>query len=471
MSDRNSDVTEQASARGGNATASGGNASASGGNAIAMLASRRVSLDLATHDLCFVAALHLRAQQAEISAFSEEQLLDVFEQVISTLMAEPGGSRPRAAATIRKLRTQRLLLRVDAHGVSRAGEYALTRLGSSIAEFYLDDEEALTQESLAVLMRTLTVSLREVREAARSQPKERERHARIVLPLRITAADLVGGIQKRQRSFDLQQEETQREMAELIATDWFAAVERCEQLLETTSMALAELGALLLKDSHEILGTLQDIQDACLDMGYDEGAAAAGRVNDQVVKAVAWGSARQRAFGDHYEYVHRYLRDVVRIDPARTLLHRLREQLLRHAHGAAKGEGEVATMALVVAHAAPMRVLRETTSKRPKPPVVRERKEREKAPTVVATQDPEAALRERVKDALAHGSTTLSRVTAQLTGELDAATRFVEAGRVAEAVVRVHAPLARAERPWVAVPGTCELEEWDLPAASGGEPS
>jgi chromosome partition protein MukF len=316
----------------------------------------------------------------------------------------------------------------------------------------------LTRETLAVLTRTLLASLREVREVASGALPESEWYASIALPLRVTTTELVGGIHKRQRSFDLQQEGVQREMAALIASDWLAAVERCEDLLETTSRALSELGALLLKDSHEILATLQDIQDACQEKGYSDGVAAAQRVADQVAKAAAWGAARQRAFGEHYEYVHRYLRDVVRIDPARTLLHRLREQLLLHAKGGEQPEESPKTFALVVAHAAPFRVLRDAESKRPQPPVVRTRRERDKSLAVVATADPEALLEDKVRDVLRRGETTLSEITRELTAELPKALRFLEAGRIAEAVVRVRPPLARAERPWVMVAPAPEFE-------------
>jgi chromosome partition protein MukF len=461
--------------------------------ALAALASKGVMLDLTTHDLCFVAGLHLRAQQAGIYAFSDDQLIDIFEQVVTSLATSfagmqmgtlapqnrgsvltastsqslSGPSKPRATAAIRKLRAQRVLLRVDAHGVARAGEYSLTRLGTAIAEFYLD-EDVLTQASLGVLTRTLLASLCEVRQSAHADLPLPERHASIALPLRITASDLVSGIQKRQRGFDLQQEESAREMAELIASDWFAAVERCEQLLDSTSRTLSELSALLLKDGHEILSVLQDIQDACYQMSYDDGVSAASRVHEQVVKAAAWGSARQRAFGEHYEYVHRYLRDVVRIDPARTLLHRLREQLVANAKGASgqRPDEPVRSFALIVAQQAPCRVLREVLAKRTKPPVVRVRKPREQPPEVAVATDPEAHLQDRVRDALAQGTATLSEITRQLTFELDPASRFLEAGRVAEAVVRVRKPLARAERSWVVVADACELEEWELDQAS-----
>jgi chromosome partition protein MukF len=41
-----------------------------------------VSLDLSTLDVCFLAALHLRADQDGLASFEEELVFDVFESAI-----------------------------------------------------------------------------------------------------------------------------------------------------------------------------------------------------------------------------------------------------------------------------------------------------------------------------------------------------------------------------------------------------
>jgi chromosome partition protein MukF len=55
---------------------------------LASLASQRISLELGNLDLCFAAVLHVRASQAGLTSFSEEQLVDAFELVCDTV--EPG---------------------------------------------------------------------------------------------------------------------------------------------------------------------------------------------------------------------------------------------------------------------------------------------------------------------------------------------------------------------------------------------
>src|SRR6187402_3981941 len=113
---------------------------------LAALARTHPVLELATLDLCFLAALHLRAEGAALAAFHESQLSDVFEQVCALLEPRAEHLRRRATHAIQRLRDQKLLARVDGAGILRPGEYALTRLAASIVESYLEDE-ALTREN------------------------------------------------------------------------------------------------------------------------------------------------------------------------------------------------------------------------------------------------------------------------------------------------------------------------------------
>ena len=154
--------------------------------------------------------------------------------------------------------------------------------------------------------------------------------------------------------------------------------------------------------------------------------------------------------------MHRYLRDVVRLDPTRALTQRLREQLA--------GNGR--RFALAYAGAPPLRILRATAVVRDKPPVVRPRATWDKEPEPDAGEDPQVALDAKVQRALDGGAAALSAVTTEVTAELPAAERFVEAGRVASTVARLARATAEVERPWVAVAGELEIEDWQLARAA-----
>jgi chromosome partition protein MukF len=419
---------------------------------LAVVAERRLSLELSTIDLGFVIALHVRAQHAQLAAFGEAQLEDVFAEVCAAL--EPGAEqlKKRATYAIARLREQRMLTRVDGHGVVRTGEYALTRLATGIVEFFLE-EDVLTRESLTLLTATLRATLTEVVAAARAGAAE----AAIVGPLRVTVGELVAGIERRQRGLDLQQEEFQAEIRRLLEADWFGAIERCQGLLESTSATLRELGEILLHDTSLLLALLHDLEELVAPEG--EGGAAVQRVIEQLDRIAAWGASRQRAWSEYFQYVHRYLRDVVRLDPSRALVQRLRDQLT--------GAAGSARFSLTVAGAAPIRILRTVAAPRDLPPVVRPKAPREQEPAPDDGVDPQEVLDGQVQRALDGGRQTLAAVTGAVNDEVPAAERYVMAGRVAQTAARLARARADRDRPWVAVDDQLVIEDWRL-APSGG---
>lgn len=424
---------------------------------LAGVAERRLALELGTLDVCFLVALYVRAEAAGLTSFSEAQLEDVFAQATAAVEATaPGeGVRRRATPAIQRLREQRMLARVDGQGVVRTGEFALTRLATGIVEFFLEDD-ALTRESLALLTHSLAGALEGVLAAARAADSAEAWRDRIEGPLRVTIGELVAGIERRQRGLDLQQEDFQAEIRRLLEADWFGAIDRCQGLLASTSATLHELNQVLLRDTSVLLALLHDIEAAAIAGGASDAEATAHRVMDQVDRIAAWGAARQRAWSDYFQYVHRYLRDVVRLDPTRALTQRLRDQLA----------GAHARFALTVAGAPPLRVLRTVSPPRDRPPVVRPRAPREREPAPDTGEDPQVVLEAKVQRALDGGAAALSVVTTEVTAELAGGERFVEAGRVAHTVAQLARASAPRERPWVAVGDDLVIEDWAV--ARGG---
>jgi len=424
---------------------------------LSALAQSRPALDLGTLDVCFLAALHLRADGASLASFGEAQLTEVFELVCGLVEPRAENLRRRATHTIQRLRDQKMLARVDGAGLLRAGEFALTRLAASIVDSFLQDE-SLTRENLTILTRTLRASLGDVLGCANRAESAAEWQTGVEGPLRVTVADLVGGIERRQRSLDLEQQEFQTQIAKLLESDWFGAVDRCLELLESTSRTLAELNEILLRDAHELSSVLQDIQEVAVAKGAEAAEASVQRVMEQVDRISAWGSARQRAWSEYYQYVHRYLCDVVRLDPSRALIERLREQLSLHT---------TRPFALSVAAEPAPRLLREIEPfKDDKPKVSRPRAEREKSPSLSDAPDPHAIVEERVKSALAAGSSGLCEVTQQVSAQTPEDEQFVTAGRVAQAVARLARTTHDRDRPWRSVQDGLVIEEWTI--ASGG---
>ena len=262
---------------------------------IASLVRDQVNLDLKTADVCFLAGLYLRADKTGLASFEEDLLVDLFEQVCDVV--DPGAENPRKRAThaIQRLREQRMLARVDGAGIVRAGEYALTRLAASVIEFFLTDE-ALTRESLTLLTGTLRAQLAEILAAARKPLSNDGWRQQVIAPLRVTVGDLVAGIERRQRGLDVQQEEVQAEIATLLSTDWFSALDQCQALLDATTSTLRELNEVLLRDTHHFIALLQDIQAPASAAQNAEAEEATQRVIEHVDRISAW-AARARKHG------------------------------------------------------------------------------------------------------------------------------------------------------------------------------
>jgi chromosome partition protein MukF len=380
-------------------------------------------------------------------------LSELFEQACALVEPRAENLKRRATHTIQRLRDQKLLARVDGAGVLRAGEFALTRLAASIIESYLADE-SLTRENLTQLTRSLRVSLAEISRHATEAKEPADWRDGVEAPLRVSVSDLVSGIERRQRSLDLEQQEFQTRIAKLLESDWFGAVDQCLELLESTSRTLTELNEILLRDAHELSTLLQDIQETTVSAQAEGAEAAVERVMEQVDRIRAWGAARQRAWSEYYQYVHRYLCDVVRLDPSRALIQRLREQLSQHTSR---------PFALAVAAAASPRLLREIEPfKDDKPKVSRPRAERERPPTDNDAIDQHAVVEELVQAALSRGSLGLCEVTQQVSAETPSELQFVTAGRVAQVVGRLARTTLDRDRPWVNVNEGLAIEEWKL---------
>lgn len=429
-------------------------ASADPSRVIASLSRDGVSLELKTIDLCFLAGLYLRADKAALASFEEEVLVDLFGQVCD--IVEPTAENPRKRAThaIQRLREQRMLARVDGAGVVHAGEYALTRLAAAVVEYFLADE-ALTRESLTLLTGTLRAQLVAILDAVQKAGDERAWREGVIGPLRVTVGDLVAGIERRQRGLDAQQEEVQSEIAELLVTDWFHAVDRCQALLDTTTVTLRELNEVLLRDTHHLVESLQHIQSLATVAQYFEAEEVAQRVIEHIDRIADWGGARQHAWSEYYRRVHRYLRDVVRLDPDRALSQRLLDQL---------AAWPLKPFFLLVAQVPSIRLLRSLELKVERPAVARARVDREANPQWVEPEDRIANIEALTKAAVAGGAHTLTAVLEQVLAELPISEHYLAVGRVASVLVNISHVSSAKERRWEVVLDELEVEEWNVDA-------
>lgn len=411
----------------------------------------RAALEVDTSHLCYLVVLWARSTQAHLTSLAEDLLVDLYLEVCELIEPDAANPRKRATHAIQHLREQRLLRRVDGVGLVRAGEYTLTGLAVAIVEFFVEDE-TLTRESLVVLMRALISQLGAVLSDTKRASDESAWQSDVIEPLRITVRDLVSGIERRQRGMDAQQEEVRQQIGALLQADWFSAVGDCEALLDQTSGTLQELNDILLGDTAHLQTVLQEIEQWADDAGVDEALREAQNVQVHLERVAAWGTDRQRAWSKYYQFVQRYLRDVVRLDPDRAVSQRLRDQLggwLEHQ------------FFFAVAKEPSIRLLREQESRVARPPVTRRRVERDFIPELMDADAPTISLEVRVIEALRSGSSSLTEVLDAVLPHFPAEELYRKVGQITAILAEqahLQGPRERGWRPLKSAP--LVVEEW-----------
>lgn len=219
-------------------------------------------------------AIRLLTEDEVLPELNEERLSDLYVRVVELI---EGGSRlPRKKAThgLELLRQQGLLSRVDGAGLVRCGAFSLTRLGSAIAEFWIEDE-SLTRQSLVLLTTALRFKLGELLSDAQAA-QVAEHWEQVRQKLRVNVVTLVEGIDRRRRGLDQQQSNIQLRVGALLAANWYSAVETCEGLLDETTETLGELKDILIGETGDLLNLLAEIESLAGAAGAD-GAADAAR--------------------------------------------------------------------------------------------------------------------------------------------------------------------------------------------------
>jgi chromosome partition protein MukF len=230
-------------------------------------------------------------------------------------------------------------------------------------------------------------------------------------------------------------------------------LDRCQLVLDTTTSTLNELNAVLLRDTNLFVALLLEIQGLATEAENLEAEETVQRVIEHVDRIAAWGGARQQAWSEYYQYVHRYLRDVVRLDPDRALSQRLRDQT---------AAWPTSPFFLLVAHAPSIRLLRALEARVERPPVARPATEREADPEWVEPENVHADIEALVAQAIDDGAPTLAEVSLRVLPKLPESLHYAAAGRVADVVARLARVHGEHERPWVAVLSRLEVEDWTV---------
>jgi chromosome partition protein MukF len=423
---------------------------------LARIAKSAPRIELGAVQICVVVSMRLVTRDEILAELDEERLSDLYVRIVELVQ---GGSRlPRKKAThgLELLRDQGLLTRVDGAGLVRAGSYSLTRLGTAIADTWLEDE-TLTRQSLVLLTTALRSKLGELLTDAQRVATPEDWDA-IRQKLRVNVVTLVEGIDRRRQGLDQQQADVQSKVSALLSEGWYSALDTCERLLDETTTTLGELKDVLVGEMGDLLNLLADIESLATQANAPGAADAAREAQLRVDGIGAWGRARHEAWSEYFGAVQTFIRDHVRMDPERAVSRRIQDTI---ATWCERG------WTLGVTAAMPYRHLRQPVLDRPQVRVRREASSRERDLDAVEPSDKEAELVARVKAWLeANPSTRLSDALAAL---LPVEHRFRYAGRITRHLAVLGLAESERERPWAAVDRELEVEDWEIRQRDGGK--
>ncbi len=420
------------------------------GALMARVWSADLALALDRERLAYLSGIHGFLTLGAEPVLTEEQLRDIFSLLNDIAQGETGTLGLRATHAIDALCRQQLLVRADLGGVAAEGEFTLSPLGKTLAE-WLGSREGLDREGLEVMLTRIRGDLAEVRAAALAGGDAAHWRTRVCAPLKLTVAGLIDMIDRRQRGMDLQQQETREQIGRLLEARWFEAIGQCEALLQSTSETLHELNRALMSETEGVANLLNEVHELADAAGQEGALEAVGHVRTQIERVAAWGESRFHAWSAYYRNVHEFIRTIVRVDRDRALRARLRDAVKAHAER---------PWALCCAAQAPYRHLRETDSRLTARTVTRPRREHDGELTEALAR---TGLLERLAESLRAELARTGRLDLvdTLRGLLPGHTDeelFLLAGELVVWMLGQGEPLPLAGRDWAAVGSRLELQ-------------
>lgn len=292
--------------------------------------SSEFQLELDRESMAFLAGIHAFLDLEPEPFLSGERLQDIFALVSELALGDPATLTQRATRAIARLREQHLLVRGDLSGISREGEYGLSSLGKTLAE-WMSEQEALTRESLTTMMTRIRADLADALAAAKQEGDTAHWQQRVVAPLKFSVAGLMQMIDQRSRGLDREQENVRTRISELLDAGWFQAIGNCEAMLESVSGTLSELHQALMTETESASSLLSELHDRIDSARQTAAEEAVNYVRLQMDRVSLWGESRFRSWSDYYQNVHEFIRSVVRVDRDRALRTRLKDAIQSYA--------------------------------------------------------------------------------------------------------------------------------------------
>jgi chromosome partition protein MukF len=287
------------------------------------------SLSITPEDAAFLAGISAWLALNDEPTLDSDTLNEIFSIIGDLAYHDAVNAKVRATNALARLHEQRLLVRTDTAGISRSGEFSLTRIGKAVAE-WLGEQEGLTRQELDVMMTRIRADLSVIKQAASDNGDALHWEQNVITPLKLTVSGLIELIDRRQQGMDVQQAEIRAQISALLEQAWFDAIQQCEHLLEDTGARLQELHRALMQEVEGISILLNEIEDLAEQAKQPGVSEAINHVRKQVERIGHWGQNRFEAWSEYFQNVHDFIRSVVQVDKDRAMRARLRDAVKQY---------------------------------------------------------------------------------------------------------------------------------------------
>lgn len=323
----------------------------------AILQDNRAGLRLVSTDIAFLAVANHSLGEEQAASLSYARLTELYGAVLEQDRMTAPSNQTDAPRAVNQLIDQRVLIEQAGAPTLDDRRYALGPIGRAVANAY-DVGHTLEAGRLTALLAGLQAELdgaieEATRAIAEGRPSDLDRTWAVI-------GSLLADIDDRRVNLDYRQELLRTQIPEMMGLEtWEAALARCEDVLRSSYQAAEEIKICLL-EGHQRIQKRIDRLIGITQNALPEIARLADNLDARLVLLADWASDRFGAWAGFHRHVMRFLTEMVRIDPHRTLARVLNEQIRAYAVlMAEEGSDEQAfTYSLPICQAAPHRRIR-----------------------------------------------------------------------------------------------------------------
>jgi hypothetical protein len=299
----------------------------------AILQDNRAGLRLVSTDIAFLAVANHSFGEEQAASLSYARLTELYGEVLEQDRMTTSIREADVPRAINQLIDQRVLIEQAGARVLDDRRYALGPIGRAIANAY-DVGHTLEAGRLTALLAGLQAELEgAIEEATRAiaegRPWDLDRTWAVI-------GSLLADIDDRRVNLDYRQELLRAQIPEMMGLEtWEDALARCGDVLRSSYQAAEEIKICLL-EGHQRIQKRIDRLIGITQNAAPEIARLADNLDARLVLLADWASDRFGAWAGFHRHVMRFLTEMVRIDPHRTLARVLNEQV--RAYAALMGE-------------------------------------------------------------------------------------------------------------------------------------